>query len=103
MHPSWVSWCRSEHRVSALVWECGEEQDAGFGGCGALATVWMLLWCSREGSGSISIRKYRSCSAVQDALLNGGVLCGKQTLSRRDVPLSVFTKSSSIVHKSREH
>lgn len=43
------------------------------------------------------------CHAQWDALLNGDVLCGKQTLSRRDVPLSVFTKSSSIVHKSREH
>lgn len=37
-----------------------------------------------------------------DAPLAGGVLCGKQTLSQRDVPRSVFTKSSSIVHKSRE-
>lgn len=42
------------------------------------------------------------CRTRRDAPLAGGVLCGKQTLSQRDVPLSVFTKSSSIVHKSRE-
>lgn len=43
------------------------------------------------------------CRAQWGALLTGDVLCGKQTLSWRDVPLSVFTKSSSIVHKSHEH
>lgn len=68
-HPRWVSWCRSEHRVSPSVCECAEEQDAGFGGRGALAAVGTLLWCSREGSGSSSVRKYCSHSAVHGRML----------------------------------
>lgn len=42
------------------------------------------------------------CRAQQDAPLAWGVLCEKQTLSRREVPLSVFTKSPYVMRKSRE-
>lgn len=36
--PGWCL-CRSEHSAAPLVCECGEEQDAGFGGYGALAAA----------------------------------------------------------------
>lgn len=78
----------------------------GVGDGGAPAAAWTLLRCllqrdrlrQRLCKGILLVR----CCARRDALLAWGVLRGKQTLSRRDVPLSVFTKSSYIMHKSRE-
>lgn len=102
-HPGWVSRCG----VSPLTCERGGERNAG-----VLAMAGHRLWrgpCSgaplqrgrlrqRLCKGILLVR----CCARRDALLAWGVLRGKQTLSRRDVPLSMFTKSSYIMHKSRE-
>lgn len=86
--PGWCL-CRSEHRAAPLVCERGEEQGAGFGGCGALAAAWVFLWGSREGSGTVCVRKYRSCSAA----MAGCSAHWGCPLSRRGVALSVSLQS----------
>lgn len=78
----------------------------GVGDRGAPAAAWTWLRCPLQQDRLRQRLREEivlvQCRAWWDAPLARGVLCGKQTLSWREVPQSVFTKSSYIRHKSRE-
>lgn len=76
MRPGWVCWCRCEHRLSPLVCERGEEQDAGAldalsPGCGALAAHSMDVALGQQGG--LRQRLCREISLVQRC--HGRMLC----------------------------